>query len=115
MPLLVVFGESDAWPGALPVAAELAKKCGDGLVVLITAAAMGNAQRLQKKAETVLQDAAVEVRYRIVASTDIPQIVRTARLERADTVVVAGSSPLIRREDFPDLVAGIGCSVFIVR
>ena len=38
-----------------------------------------------------------------------------AASERAGTVVLAGSSPLIRREDFPDLVAGIGCSVFIVR
>ena len=44
---------------------------------------MGNARQL-KKAETVLQDAGVEVRYRIVASTDIPQIVRQERDGWAD-------------------------------
>ena len=40
---------------------------------LRAAATMGNAPRLQKKAETALQDAGVEIRYRIVASTDMPK------------------------------------------
>ena len=114
-PLLVLFNESEAWPGALPVAAELAKACGDGPVVLIAAATMQNAQRLQMMAETTFREGGVQARYRIAASTDIRELVKTARQERAGTIILAGSNPLIRREDFPDLVARIGCSIFVVR
>jgi len=114
-PLLVLFSESETWPGALPAAEELAKACGDGLTVLIAAATMENAQRLQRMAETMLRDRGVQAHYRIAASADIPEVVKTAKQERAGTIVLAGSSPLIRREDFSVLVAGAGCSIFVVR
>jgi nucleotide-binding universal stress UspA family protein len=104
-PLLVLLNESETWPGALSAADELAKACGDGLIVLIAAATMENAQRLQRMAETMLRDRGVQARYRIAASADIPEVVKTARQERAGTIVLAGSCPLIRREDFSELVA----------
>lgn len=114
-PLLVLFNESEACPATLRVAAELAKACGDSLVVLIAAARMENAQRLQRMAERMFRDGSVGARYQIAASTDIREVVKTARQERTGTMVLAGSSPLIRREDFSDLVAESGCSIFIVR
>jgi fructoselysine-6-P-deglycase FrlB-like protein len=59
-PLLVVVSESGARPEWLSAAAQIAKACGDGLVALTIAATMENAQRLQKKAETVLRNVGVE-------------------------------------------------------
>ena len=114
-PVLVVFDGSQAARETLPVAAELSKACGDGLVVLIATSALESVKQLQKEADDVLTDQGVDARYGTVASADVQQLLDAARLERPGMFVLPRSSRLIEHDDFQNLVSGIRCPVLVVR
>ena len=66
--------------------------------------------------ETMFRGKGVQAQYRIAAaSTRILEFVKIASQGRPGTIILAGSSPVIRGKDFLDLVAGIECSIFVVR
>jgi len=114
-PAMVVFDGSEASLKALTAAAELAKACGDGLVVLILSDDLKVARQLQEQASIALKGAGREARFRLLAGAEPSDLIQTAREECAGLFVLPGSSDLLERDDFQDLVAQIGCPVFVVR
>ena len=114
-PVMVVLDGSDASLKALSAAAELAKACGDGLVVLILSDDLKVARKLQEQASAALKGTGRQARFRSLAGAEPSDLIQTAREERAGLLVLPGPSALLEHDDFQDLVAQIGCPVFIMR
>ncbi|MGA7393666.1 MAG: universal stress protein [Terrimicrobiaceae bacterium] len=114
-PAMVVFDGSEASFKALGTAAQLAKVCGDGLIVLILADELKIARELQKQASAALKGVRQEARFRLLAGAERSDLIQAVRLEGAGLFVLPGSNALLQRDDFQDLVAQIGCPVFVMR
>jgi hypothetical protein len=56
-----------------------------------------------------------EARFRLLAGAERSDLIQTVRSEGAGLFVLPGSNALLQRDDFQDLVAQIGCPVFVMR
>ncbi|HEU4678721.1 MAG TPA: universal stress protein [Terrimicrobiaceae bacterium] len=113
-PAMVVFDGSEASLKTLAAATDLARACGDGLVVVIVTHEIETATQLKQEATEALKDAR-HVHFRLAVRAEPHDLIQIAREERVGLFVLPGSSILLRRTDFAEFVAQLGCPVFLVR
>lgn len=111
-PVLAVYDATAAGDRALAIAAAIAQADHGHLVVLVPAAEIDS---MRRRAVSVLGDLAAHVRFVEAPETGIGELVRAARQEGCNTLVLSAESRLLGGASVADIARKTDCPVVVVR
>ncbi|HEX6204066.1 MAG TPA: universal stress protein [Thermoanaerobaculia bacterium] len=123
-PAVAVFGDTPGARRALAAALRLfdhdraASLRRGALTLLLVAADEAAARELEAEARGLLAEAGLPPplpRFRHARPGDRHALAQTVRLDRAHVLLLPAESPLVRPEDLEEVIAGLDCSVLVVR
>jgi len=112
-PVVVLYDGTDSAKRALLTAKQLAKSGARQLSVLITSENREVAFELQHQAEQILDG--LIARYCFITTKNIATLLEKCRNERAGTLVIGVSDPLLKHQSLQELSDHLECPALLVR
>lgn len=112
-PVVVLYDGSDSAKRALLAARQLAESGERKLSVLVTSENREIAIELQHQAEQILDG--LPARYRFTTANDIATLLEKCHEERAGTLVLGVSDPLLQHQSLQELSDRLECPALLVR
>lgn len=115
-PVVALFDDTPAGRRVLTIAAQLARRDGMNLVVLLPPADEDRTERLRREAREQLAHHGIEASYRRLEQRDsAAALARAVAAAEGHTLVISGDDPLAAQERYRQWAPALRCAVVLAR